>query len=998
MEASSPSLLARARVLPFLLALTASTGVAQAQEAELANALTSLSPTQEPENATFPAHTVRPWAHESSDLQVDPRIHYGSLPTGLRYAWVNNPEPNERVYLRLHVDAGSFGETETELGMAHFLEHMGFNGTENFEAGTLIEWFQDRGMSFGADTNAHTAFSETVYKLDLPTRDEKSVRDGMQVLRDFAGAMTIADEEVEAEKGVIDGEQRERDSAGFRTFVKLLEKQYAGTRFATRLPIGTKPVRDNFTGESVRAFYKRWYRPENMTLIIVGDLRDFDPSGLVEEYFGNFAGPGTPVEMEPDLGKPTMEELVFSLYEPELPSVQISISNLKPFVDRPDTVAERQANLARGVAHAMLSLRFAEAIKKPDTSYLSAGVSDAGGLEVFEGGDLSINADPEKWEESIIEAYVELRRALNYGFQQAELDEIRADMLRGLDEAVEREATAHSAGLREALLLEAESGVVPTSAAYDREILKPALEALTVEDCLQALRANWRDGTPGITAMGNLELEDAEAALNGAVKKARDVKISKGEDIVTKPFAYSSDASKAGEVVSQEFVEGPDFWQVRFANGVLMNIKKTDFKEKQIVMEARVGEGNLAVDEEGLIAASFAGFGVYSGGGLVEHDSDELRRLTAGKQVGVSMGVADDYFSFSGGTTQEDLLLQFEMTCAFLDHPGYRPDLLNVIRAQVPLIFEQFKHTPAGPMLFDFAPQLLAGNLRASLLGLSYFPTLEELQAVEMEDVKAALSAHLVNAPMEITIVGDVDVNATIAFAAQTFGALPERRARKEYAERRAGVKVATGLYVERTIDTADEKATLIMIFPTTDGMDASTRRNLSFLGQVVNDRIRLEVRERLGAAYSPGAQAETSQVFPGLGGLMIQAAGDPEKIEELVSACRGVAQTLAEEGVNAEEVERLAQPILKQLRDAKRTNGFWLNSLADAQTNPKTLEDMRTIDTFYENLVLEDLSSLAAEYLRPERASILVVLPESAEGEGEAAEAAEASETGEGQ
>lgn len=989
MEPIRPSLLVRASVLPFLLSLTAFSSSAQAQEAELANALTNLSPTQEPENATFPAHTVRPWAHESSDLEVDPRITYGSLPTGMRYAWVDNPEPNDRVYLRLHVDAGSFGETETELGMAHFLEHMGFNGTENFEAGTLIEWFQDRGMSFGADTNAHTAFSETVYKLDLPARDKESIREGIQVLRDFAGAMIIADEEVEAEKGVIDGEQRERDSAGFRTFVKLLEKQYAGTRFATRLPIGTKEARDAFTGESVRAFYRRWYRPENMTLIVVGDLRDLDPTSLIVEYFGDFKGPGTPVEMEPAIGQPTMEDLVFSLYEPELPSVQISVSNLKPFVDRPDTVAERQANLALGVAHAMLNLRFAEAIKNPETPYLSASVSNAGGMEVFEGGDLSINADPEKWEESMVEAYVELRRALNFGFQQAELDEIRADMLRGLDEAVEREATAHSAGLREALLLEVESDVVPTSAAHDREVLRPAMEALTVEDCLKALRDNWRGGTPGITAMGNLDLEDAEAALMGAVKKARERKIERGAAIETKPFAYASDASEAGAVVRKEQVEDLDFWQVEFANGVLLNLKKTDYQEKQILVDARVGGGNLAIEEKDLISAAFAGFGVYTGGGLVEHDADELRRITAGKQVGVQMAVADDHFSFSGATTSEDLLMQFELTCAYMNHPGYRPDLLNVVRAQIPLIFEQFKHTPAGPMMFDFAPKLLTGNTRASLMGLSHFPTLEELQAVEMEHMQAAMGPKLKGAPIEITVVGDFEIEEVIAAAAQTFGALPERQARQDYAEARGGVSVVPGVQVERTIDTADAKATLIMIFPTTDGMDATTRRNLSFLGQIVGDRLRLEVRERLGAAYSPGAQAESSQVFPGLGGLMIQAAGDPEKIGELVSACEGVARSLATEGVTAEEVERLAKPIQKQLRDARRTNGFWLGSLSDAQTNPHALTDLRSIETFYANLVVEDLSALAAEYLKPERASSLVVLPEAKAAEGEPAEAA---------
>ena len=959
MEHSRPSWLR----LPYLVAAVLATGV--------------FAPSATAQEQTFPAGTVRAWAHEESDLKVDGRIQYGYLSTGMRYAWVNNPEPQDRVYLRLHVDAGSFAETDSEQGMAHFLEHMAFNGSENFEAGTLIEWFQGHGMSFGADTNAHTAFSETVYKLDMPSRDEASLRDGMKVMRDFAGGMTIAEAEVQAEKGVIDGEQRERDSAGFRAFVKSLNKSYAGTLLSTRLPIGTKEVRDEFTSESVTAFYKRWYRPENMTMVIVGDLRDFDPTTLIEEYFGDFEGPGTPVLMEPALGTPSMQDLVFSIYEPEIPAVQMSISNLKPFAHNKDTVAQRKDDIALLMAHSMMALRFSEAIKKPDTPYLSASVSNAGGFEIFEGGDLSVSADPEKWEEAMIAAYVELRIALNFGFQEAELSEVRAGILRSLDEAVEREATAHSAGIREAILAEIETGDVPTNAAYDRELYKPALEALTVDDCLKALRNNWRGGKPSITAVGSLDLEDAETEFLRVYKAAKEVKIAEGAIIEVKPFAYASNVENAGEVKSQEFIEDLGFWQVEYANGVRLNVKETDFKENQILMNARIGEGNLAIDEEDLVSAAFAGFGVYIGGGLGEHDSDELRRILAGKQVGVGLTVEDDHFSFSGATTSEDLQLQFELTCAYLEHPGYRPDLLNVIRAQVPLIFEQFKHTPTGPMLFDFAPQVVTGGKRASLLGMSYFPSLEELQGVEMEDMRLAIEPHLMGAPMEITIVGELDVDQVIALGAQTFGALEMRRDPKPYADRRSGVEVVPGVLVERSIDTADAKATLMMVFPTADGMVAKTRRNQSFLGTIVSDRLRLEVRERLGAAYSPGAQAESSQIYHGLGGLLIQANGDPEKIDELIEACRGVALSLATDGVTAEEVDRLSGPLLNQLRDAQRTNGYWMSTLDQAQGRPASLDELRGLISFYENLSVEDLSALAAKYLQPERASMLVVLPQ---------------------
>jgi zinc protease len=921
-----------------------------------------------------PAHTIRVWDHESSDIPVDARIHFGALENGMRFAWVDHGEPKDRIYVRLHVDAGSFGETDSEAGMAHFLEHMAFNGSEHFKAGTLIEWFQEHGMSFGADTNAHTAFSETVYKLDLPDRDPATLRDGLQVMRDFASGLLIAEDEVKAEKGVIDGEERERDSAGFRVLKENLKRQYGGTLLATRLPIGSKDVRDEFSAETVRSFYEKWYRPENMTLVIVGDLRELSPESLVKEMFNDMTGPGTPVDSEPALGSPAMDDLFYSIYDEEIPSVQMAISMLKPYVDRPDTIAQRVADLPRGVAHAMLRLRFSEAVKKPETPYLNASVSNAGGLEIFEGGQLNVVSAPDKWQEAMTAAYLELRKALNFGFQQAELDEIRANFLRGLDEAVDREATAHSAGIREAILHAAESGGVPSDAHTDRDILKPAIESLTLEACLIALRENWRGGKLSITTAGSLQLENAETELKEIYNAAREIEIKADETLSDKAFAYASEPREVSANVKKDQVEDLDFWMVEFENGVRLNIKKTDYKERQILMYARLGNGSLGIADEALVSASLAGF-TFSGGGLAEHSADDLRRLMAGKQVGVTMGVEDDHFGFSGATTAEDLLLQFELTCAFMQHAGYRPDMLNIVHAQLPIIFEQFKHTLNGPLRLEFSPAILQGDPRGNILGIAPFPSQEELAAVDMDAIRAAISGPMKNAHLEITVVGDLDVDAVIAAAARTFGALPERR--PEALQTHPSASLASEVNLQRSIDTADEKATLLMFFPTTDGFDRAVRRNLSFLGTVVDDRLRLEVRERLGAAYSPGAQVSSSQVFEGLGGIMIQAAGDPEKITELIEACQSVAADLAENGVAEEEIQRLSEPLLKQLRDAKRTNGFWMRSLYQAQIKPESLDGIRDLVEFYQNIDAEALNRLAAKYLIPERSSRLVVLPQ---------------------
>lgn len=948
-----------------------------------ASASSEVAGKQEPAVPAAPALTASAeaevWPHSLTDLPADPRIEYGSLGNGMRWAWADHPEPQNRVYMRLHVNVGSLSETEEERGMAHFLEHMAFNGSKNFEAGTLVEWFQEQGMAFGADTNAHTSFSETVYKLDLPENDEETLREGMQVLRDFAAELTIAEEEVQAEKGVIDGEERERESAGMRAFVELLEKQYAGTLYPKRLPIGTKQARDQFDAALVRSFYQRWYRPENMTMVIVGDLAGYHPSELIAEYFATVPVPKMPVEREPDPGKPTLEQRFIAVQNRELPSMQMTLSMVRPDEKRADSQAERLHALRLGVAHAMVNLRFSELVKEPETPFLGASIGLAGQFDLLTGGSLDVVAAPERFGEALEEAYVEVRRALNFGFRQDELDEVRADWLRSMDEAVEREATQSSAGLRESILLEVEEGIVPTSASFDRDLFRPALESLTVDECLQLLREEWRGGTLTVNCVGPILIGDPEDSFTRIMERARERKIQPSIEVARKEWAYSSEGVSVPlpEQVG-ESGEGALVHQYRFRNGVMLNVKPTDFRDREVLVNVRVGRGMLALPQD-RPELMMLGNALYAGGGLEEHDSDDIRRLTAGRQVQVGFTIGEDAFYLGGGTAPEDLTFQLELMRATLEHPGWRPDLLALIRSQIPLIFQQFEHSAQGPLLMDFTPALLQQDGRATILGFQHFATREALESFDMESLQELLSGPLAEAPIEVTIVGDLSVEEAIHSVARTFGAMPARESLM-LPTVMPQASLAEGLRMTREVDTEDQKADLFLVFPTTDGIDDRTRRHLSFLGIIVDDRMRLRVREELGAAYSPSAGAESSETWLGLGGVLIQASGDPQQADALLEACLGVAAELASEGITQEEVDRLVAPVLKQLRDAQRSNGYWLDVLANAQSHPAALESARTVVESYQNLELDYLNELAARYLKPERGSALIVLPKSAD------------------
>jgi zinc protease len=362
---------------------------------------------------------------------------------------------------------------------------------------------------------------------------------------------------------------------------------------------------------------------------------------------------------------------------------------------------------------------------------------------------------------------------------------------------------------------------------------------------------------------------------------------------------------------------------------------------------------------------------VFGGAGLAAHSEDDLRRMTAGKLVGVNFNVGEDAFQFGGGTTREDLLFELELLCAYLEAPGWRPDGLVQFRRGLPLMFEGLAHQHQGPLLREFMPALFEGDPRQA------FPTQEAATAVEMDDVRAWLAPVFAQAALEVTLVGDLDLEETIAFAARTLGRLPARRDWVPFDERRNVPAPKPGLRQTHAIETEVPKSMVLIAFPVPDGLETRARRCTALLGNIVNDRLRIEVREKLGAAYSPGAGTQLSTVYPGVGLLLIQAMADPDKVETLVEACLGVARSLSESGVTDEEVTRLREPLLKQRRDAKRQNGFWLSALSDSARKPANLDDLRDADAFYETYTAADLTPFAREHLKPERASVVVVNPE---------------------
>ncbi|MCX6951518.1 MAG: pitrilysin family protein, partial [Verrucomicrobia bacterium] len=667
-----------------------------------------------------PLAAAIPFPQEGSDLKPDPAVRFGTLPNGLRYAVRANQEPKQRASLRLLVEAGSLYETEDQRGLAHFLEHMAFNGSEHYAPGTLIEFFQRMGMNFGGDTNASTGFNRTLYLLELPDTKEATLSEGMRVFTDYAGGLLLKPEEVDRERGVVLSEKRTGDSVGRRTMFATYGFLLEGSLFPQRFPIGETPVLEKAGRDRFVDFYNAWYRPELMSVVAVGD---FDAAAVEQQIIAAFTPlkARAPARPTPDLGKIAPREGVrtFYHYESEAPSTNVRIATLVPFRRGPDSAAYRLKDLPRDIAHAIISRRLSILAKKENAPFTNGFAGGGESYNFYRDTAVSLTCKAEQWEAALGVADQELRRALEHGFQPAELKEVVARQINSLEQAVKTAATRRSDSLADDIADGLLDRDVFTAPADDLALYKPALEKITVADCLAALRAAWSPKHRLILVTGNAKLGDAATAtIAAAYDRTSAAPVTAPEAIADLKWGYT-DFGPAGKIAKREQVADLDLTLITFENGVRLNLKKTDFEANSIRISTRVGTGQLTEPKDKRGLASYAGQ-TFSAGGLGKHNVDDLRRILAGKTVGTGFGVGGDAFTFNGGTNREDLLLELQLITAHIVDPGYRPEAARQARKSLDQTYTSFEHTASGPFNLEVAPLLVSGDHRFGLAPRSY--------------------------------------------------------------------------------------------------------------------------------------------------------------------------------------------------------------------------------------------------------------------------------------
>jgi len=917
------------------------------------------------------------WPQEKSDLKPEGKAIYGALDNGLRYVIFPSKVPIPgRASMRLYMNAGSLMEENDQQGMAHFLEHMAFNGSKHFPPGTMVERFQRLGMGFGADTNAHTSFKETVYKLELPRVDEAMLSEALQLFRDDLDGMLLEEKEIDRERGVILSEKLARDSVEER--IELDEFHFAmpDALISSRFPIGLEETIKGMKRQRFVDFYDKWYTPKRATVVIAGDVDVPLAEGLIKKMFGD-AKPRHGDSPDADMGKITTGRGIIARLKTEMeaPATEISIEVMSRANTDPDSSKLRRTRMVRALADGMLNQRFSELTKKENSPMMEAESYNSEMFKFIRNDGVGMKCKPDRWKEALAVGEQELRRALQYGFTKAEFEEAKATLLKAVRVHAEQKDTRKNAMLADSLVVSIAADRVYTDPNDDLVRVEKDIESLTADECVAALRKAWETKDRTIYIGGNLKLDNPSETILAAYQESTKAPVTAPKQDEGAVFAYTNFGPE-GKIAKKVDVKDLEVTQAVFENGVRVNVKKTDFEKNGIRILVSFGGGKLEApaDKPGLIPFTQS---VFDLGGLEKHGVDELRRIMASKTVGSQFAVRDDSFMLAGRTTPKDLETEMQLLCAFLTAPGYREEAQREFRKNLDAIYTQLQHTAEGVMQNEVVGFIHSGDDRF------HFPAQDVLAKRNLDEVKAWLTPALRDSYMEIAVVGDVDPDTALKAIASTFGALPKRADKKPAYTKEREVKFPTNLHDKDFSFTSEiPRGYALAYWPTTDMIsDVKRSRRLSLLGQIMDDRLRLKIRQELGETYSPTSYHVPSDTFTGYGYMTAMSTLKPEQVEKVKPMYVEIGKALSEGGITDDEFQRAKEPILQQLLQMRRDNGYWIsNVLRNCQEQPQRLEWSRSIIDDFKATTKEDMIALAKEYLPAAHALTVGLIPEKTE------------------
>ena len=908
------------------------------------------------------------WPFAASDLPADADWRFGTLPNGMRYLIRHNATPKGQAMVQFWVDGGSLSENDDELGYAHFIEHMAFNGSTRVPEGEMIKLLERAGLAFGADTNASTSFGTTLYKLDLPRNDPALLDTALMLMRETASELTFSPAAVEREKGVVLSERRVRDTYALKNTIDQLQFEFPGSRFARRLPIGSIETLQGATADKLRALWQRLYRPANTAIIVVGDVDPDLAEKAVRDHFATWQG-AAPAAL-PDAGPIDFDRAgqtdVFT--DPAL-AEKVSVSRHGPWLDQADTLEFRKLNVRRQIAYGILNRRFQRMARAENAPFRAASFGTG---DVFESGrttSLAVLSGDGEWRPALLAAQAEYRRAMIHGFTDAEVAEQVANLRTALENNAAGAATRANSSFIAAALTLLEDDQVPTSPASALERFNDHLPGITPQSVMQALREEALPlDNPLIRFEGRTAPAGGAEALRAAWNEGMAAAVQAPAATSLAQFGYQ-DFGTPGTIASDTRESRLGIRTITFANGLKLNLKPTDLAKDRVSVELNVDGGQMLNTAQAPLATAMTS--TLPTGGLGKHTIDELQSVLAGRSVGFDVAADDETFRFAATTTPRDLELQLQLFGAALTDAAYRPEGEPQYQRGIRDWFARRTATPSAALSSALGGILSDGDPRFTLQPEASYRTLS------LARLKGVIADRLARGALELALVGDFKEDEAIALVARTLGALPAREAQfRPYADNRTRAFTADRKPRLLHHDGTADQALIRLIWPTRDDSDLPETLRLELLERVVRLELTDTLREELGQTYSPGVTASQSAVWKGYGTFAISAEVDVAQVDAARAATLDLLADLATRPVDADVLLRARQPLLEAYDNALKTNGGWMGLVDRAQTEPERIERFQQSRALLAAMTAGDVQATAARWLKAGQQVEVVVLP----------------------
>jgi len=856
-------------------------------------------------------------------LPLDAAITTGTLPNGLKFYVRKNGRPEKRVSLRLAVKAGSLEEQDDQLGLAHLIEHMAFNGSEHFKSGEVFSYFERVGARLGPHVNAQTSFDETIYMLDLPTDQGDVVAKGLTALADFAGGLNFEPKEVEKERGVVIEEWRGGLGAGSRIRDKQIPIIFYKSRYADRLPIGKPEIIRSAPVARLRAFYDTWYRPERMAVVAVGDI---DPVAMTASIRSTFSGlrDRARTEKVPD-GKLTIKHPVMVSVVTDSELTRTNVQVLRKHVKAGDRrVADYRQSMVDRMAQGMLNDRLAELARKPDAKFLGAGVGSQSITPGVEGFVMNVRVPDDKIEEGMTAVAVEAKRARDFGFSASELERTKKNLVAGYEQVyAERDKSESPPFAQELLSLFLENEPAP-GIVYEYALVKELLPTITTADVAAAMRRLMND--KGKVVLVTAPQKDAvkppaDAVIRNTLASAEAMSVTAWSD--TAPTrALVENKPQPAAIASRRELADVGVTVVKFANGVEAWLKPTTFKNDQIIYTLSAqGGASLATPENFEEAALATNYVRTSGvGGLKALD---LEKMLAGKLAGASPFISLSSHGISGNAAPADLETGLQLLYQDFVAPGDDPQQLDVLKRQMLAAVSNRGRAP-GQVFGEKLEQVNTSNHYTSQ------PlTAERINALDRQKMLLFYRERFSNAAdFAFFMVGAFKVDEALPLVAQYVGGLPSAGpARKDVKD--LGIHFP-GSTVRASVEMGREpRSNVVISFYADASSDPVEAENVAAATTVLDIALRDALREELSQTYT----VSVGQGGPGLpqrgGGYMrVSFGAAPENVASMTERVFTEIKRLQQDGPSADLTNRATEAARRGYETSLQQNGYWMGRL----------------------------------------------------------------------